>query len=125
VPHARAAAGGGRAVGVGVGVPLVLSRYLKQRTKNQTLSSVVEMFFSVSYLCAHRDTREQVPPKPLSSTIPARGVRQLGFWGATSSAVERFFPVSYLYAHRDTREQVPLMPLLSTISAWGVRQLDF
>jgi hypothetical protein len=36
-------------------------------TQNQTSSSTVERF-----------------PKPLPSAIPARGVRQLGFWGATT-----------------------------------------
>jgi hypothetical protein len=40
--------------------------------------------FPVSYLCARKETREQVLPKPLPSAIPARGVRQLGFSGATT-----------------------------------------
>jgi hypothetical protein len=40
--------------------------------------------FPVSYLCAHREMREQVPSKPLSSTVSARRVQQLGSWGATT-----------------------------------------
>jgi hypothetical protein len=50
-----------------------LSRYLEHRTKSD-LIFCCEKVFPVSYLCAHRDTREQVPPKPLSSAISARGV---------------------------------------------------
>jgi hypothetical protein len=57
------------------------SRYLKKSIRPHLL---LRKGFPVSYLCAHRETREQVPPKPLLFAIPTRGVRQLGFWRATT-----------------------------------------
>jgi hypothetical protein len=57
------------------------SRYLTKSIRHHLL---LRKGLPVSYLCAHRETREQVPLKPLPSAIPARGVRQLGFWGATT-----------------------------------------
>jgi hypothetical protein len=58
-------------------------KFFRQYLEQSDSSSVAESF-PVSYLCAHRETREQVSPKPLPSAISAQGVRQLGFWGATT-----------------------------------------
>jgi hypothetical protein len=45
-----------------------------------------------------------VPPKPLPSAIPARGVRQLGFWGATTRLlvlVPGHLPDNGIFLHCD------------------------
>jgi hypothetical protein len=61
------------------GAPLSLGT--RENTLSESQSS--RRGISISWLCAHREARGQVPPKPVPFET-LHGDRQLGFWGASS-----------------------------------------